>query len=67
MKQAAVEAIDALYEYAKVWWVSVSSNYRDILIVNRVTEFCSMQARITVDMSMENSLDDLVEGIRFSH
>ena len=66
VKQAAVEAIDAVYGYAESMVgnikMSVPTISGDLLLANTVAEFCNMHPGLTVDMSMRNSFVDLVEG-----
>jgi len=66
VKQAAVEAIDAVYGYAESMVgnikMSVPTISGDLLLANTVAEFCNMHPGLTVDMSLENAFIDLVEG-----
>jgi DNA-binding transcriptional LysR family regulator len=66
VRQAAVEAIDAVYGYAESMVgnikMSVPTISGDLLLANTVAEFCNMHPGLTVDMSMRNSFVDLVEG-----
>ena len=66
VKQAAVEAIDGIYGYAESMVgnikMSVPTISGDLLLANTVAEFCNMHPGLTVEMSMENSFVDLIEG-----
>ena len=66
VKEAAVEAIDAVYGYAESMVgnikMSVPTISGDLLLANTVAEFCNMHPGLTVDMSMRNSFVDLVGG-----
>lgn len=65
VKQAAVEAIDAVYGYGESVTghvkMSVPTISGDLLLADAVAEFCSMHPGLTVDMSLENLFVDLVE------
>jgi DNA-binding transcriptional LysR family regulator len=64
VKQAATEAIDAVYGYAESVTghlkMSVPTISGDLLLANAVAEFCSMHPGLTIDMSLKNSFVDLV-------
>jgi DNA-binding transcriptional LysR family regulator len=66
VKQAAAEAVDAVYGYGE----SVTGNIKmsvptisgNLLLANSVAEFCNLHPGFTVDMTLKNSLVDLIEG-----
>ena len=66
VKQAALEAIDSVSGYGdsvtghvKMSVPCISGN---LLLADAVAEFCSMHTDLSVDMSLENSFVDLVDG-----
>ena len=66
VKQAALEAIDSVSGYGdsvtghvKMSVPCISGN---LLLADAVAEFCSMHPDLSVDMSLENSFVDLVDG-----
>jgi DNA-binding transcriptional LysR family regulator len=65
VKQAAVEAVDAVYGYAESMVgnikMSVPTISGDLLLANAVAEFCNMHPGLTVEMSMDNAFVDLIE------
>ncbi|WP_299020196.1 LysR family transcriptional regulator [uncultured Photobacterium sp.] len=65
VKQAAIEAIDAVSGYGeKVSGhvkISVPTISGDLLLADAIAEFCTMHPGITVDMSLDNRFVDLVE------
>jgi len=66
VKQAATEAIDAVYGYGESVTghikMSVPTISGDLLLANTVAEFCSMHPGVTVDMSLDNAFVNLIEG-----
>lgn len=66
VKQATLEAIDSVYGYGESVKghvkMSVPSISGNLLLADAVAEFCSMHPALTVDMSLENSFVDLIEG-----
>lgn len=66
VKQAAAEAIDAVYGYGESVTghikMSVPTISGDLVLANSVAEFCNMHPGFTVDMSLKNSFVDLIEG-----
>ena len=66
VKQAATEAIDAVYGYGESVTghikMSVPTISGDLLLANCVAEFCVANPGFTVDMSLENSFVDLIGG-----
>jgi len=66
VKQAATEAIDAVYGYGESVTghikMSVPTISGDLLLANAVSEFCSKHPGFTVDMTLENAFVDLIEG-----
>lgn len=66
VKQAALEAVDAVYGYGENVTghvkMSVPTISGDLVLADAVAEFCSMHPGLTVDMSLENSFVDIVEA-----
>jgi len=64
VKQAALEAIDAVYGYGENVTghvkMSVPTISGDLVLAAAVAEFCSIHPGFTVDMSLENAFVDIV-------
>lgn len=65
VKQAAIEAVDAVSGYGeKVSGhvkMSVPTISGDLLLADAVAEFCTLHPGLTVDMSLDNRFVDLIE------